>query len=177
MPLNDPESFPDPETYMEAILPWIEAETGLKANLEKVPFPEILLQIGELHFNGQMAAGIYDHQDNLLYLAYTMDSFYTAATLVHELVHWLQNANGWFKEDISKPREEIEALAYKTQLAFMKNVLSVDPRNYGLTDAFIQKILEEERLRGIVIAFIRNRMLRHSSPFIRKTMVEEKRPQ
>lgn len=151
--INDPEGFPTAETYMEAVLPWIETETGLKANLDKVPLPKILLQIGEFHFNGHAAAGIYDHQDNLLYLAHTVDGLYTAATLVHELVHWLQNANGWFKDDgsLSKPREEVEALAYKTQKAFLEKVLSVDPLNYGLTDDFIQRTLENEKRQGLAI--------------------------
>lgn len=147
----NPFNYPSAMEYAKVIIPWLEKETGLKANVEKLPLPYVQLLDGPiLYTDGSMAAGIYDHAANELIVGHIRDAYYTAATLAHELVHWLENANGWFDKEhgTARKREVVEELAYRTQVKFMRNALELNPEDYGMTNEFISRVLEKEKMQG-----------------------------
>lgn len=138
-----------PQTVALSILPWIEDKTGLKRS-EKLPLPQI-----EMWDYIAGAAGAYDDKENSLRIRFTDWSDFgiasMVATIAHELVHWLQNANGWFEEDRNVPREFVEKLAYSTQKQFFQEVLNIDPEKIGFTEERINSILEIEKLKGLML--------------------------
>lgn len=150
--------FSSAEAFILSVLPWLEKETGLKAETGKLPlpFPVIVTEnpiiVGYDH-GEQSAAGLYDHIKNELYIVASpfQAMEYTSSIAVHEMVHWLQNANGWLKANPSegKPREVVEKLAYETQYKFLNEVMAVPPEMFGMTKERIAEVLESERLQGI----------------------------
>lgn len=128
-----------PRAFAVSILPYLEEKTGLKANLEKLPLPPIYISM--LRY----AAGVYDHNINEIDVDWMQEGSYIYSVIAHELVHWLQNANGFMSEGKNrKSREEIEAMAYNTQVAFIRDWLHKNPEEYGLTNERINEILYAE---------------------------------
>lgn len=109
--LYDGAEWPDPEVAFTLLKPWVIKESGLTPHRRR---PKIL--ITPPHFLDTLTgydgdgwvAGTYNHDHNFL----SLDARSTPATLVHEMVHWLQ------PEDMEA--DASEAQAFKVQLAFLR---------------------------------------------------------
>jgi hypothetical protein len=117
-----------------ALLAWISAETGLAL----APPPTILFvnqaQMLRLAGGPTDVTGLYDRESVTVYLRDDWDAanLRSRATLLHELVHHVQD----FNNVPARCRAEREQLAYKLTLEWLRQQGAPDPYAVLDTDEF-----------------------------------------
>ncbi len=116
------------ETLVAALIAWIVAKTGLTApdtpRIVQLPIEQMVEMTGST----ARPQAIYVRKERTIYLRsdWTPDTLLDRATLLHELVHHLQEAN-----NVQKPCERAqEADAYHLELDWLKEQGVDDPYKF-----------------------------------------------
>lgn len=127
--------------FANHVLPWIEKATGL--DRKGKPLPEfVVLAHDELNkfiskndpaHSSARASGGYSPDLNKMLVDVTArngDWNYIKSIIVHELTHFLQDANGMLDPSF---RLKSELMAYTVQGAWLKYEKGIEPAHFGLT--------------------------------------------
>lgn len=127
----------DVRAFVKRILPWIASTTQLcpRSFDQRLPGNICLSDKQIEDISGHTtAAAAYSPEVNTIIWSHnlTKDEPYLRATIVHELVHYLQNMNGMSFNSSDGSLYWLEYQAYETMAKYLRDVEHVNPAKYGL---------------------------------------------